>query len=826
MSSASPAKLHPVFKVAITAGVETAVKLHIQRGDDLNARDERGQTALMLAASKNKPGICSLLISAGADVTLRDSNDMDALSIAVAAHSLAAAQVIQAELTRRKPLFEPMNASEHVIAPSQEPLAVELEGERVEHDLEGAAQFNDMGDEFDVSGWVAEETLPAPAHDVSMVEAAIEVHNAISRHDPVDSSEGWANFEIFLPDQAAQILRDEDVEAAADVRRLLLRAIREGSVPTMLVEDVANGAEEVRDGAQESRLTLVISDLGSETDDRFEYSTPYESFVVFVDPEETIDEERALDEAMAFLDLHASIRQDPSYLYLREAGREKLLSADEEIALAKAMDAGIERSLDALANWRGGIVLLGVAGAQVRNHQRSLSWLFDDPSDAETESLLEAVNTVPRSLEGLIEGAEEEEQFSTGTEADFDKLAALEILTECNIRMSSGRRAAREIVDSLAIKRSFLLSIASQAVVEGSTAALLYAEAIGEYRRARDRMVVSNLKLVYSIAKRYVSSGIPLSDLMQEGNIGLLKAVDKFDWRRGFKFSTMATWWIRQQITRSIADTSFAIRLPVHVYEHSNQLRHDIDEAERLIGRTPSFRALGEKLSISPAMVEAIVRSKSVPHSLDVWESERIDQGCEQDVLFNDLAAKRLSENVSEILQGLPPKLAEIIRLRFGIGLSEPLTLEKVGKRINVTRERIRQIESKALQQLSHPARKAQVSSWMSEATSIRYPSKTRSVVSKTVERRDPPAPKINPEISAKKAVVPLGARTKLDIKLDQLVAIAVGIGKSVDDRTHNGARSICIEMAANPQTSKERWLIRSLLAADFAYLPGKGYSR
>ncbi len=309
----------------------------------------------------------------------------------------------------------------------------------------------------------------------------------------------------------------------------------------------------------------------------------------------------------------------------------------------------------------------------------------------------------------------EDEEPTSPADDYIDEEELEEIRTE-----AESYRSAEDMVKALAQEgvavdepvRMYLKEIGQIPLISQEEETVLAGKILDGEEAAKNKLVEANLRLVVSIAKRYMGKGMFLLDLIQEGNLGLMKAVEKFDYTKGYKFSTYATWWIRQAISRAIADQARTIRLPVHMVESMHRVSRSQRKLLQELGREPSLEEIGRDAGISPAKVAEIMKMAQDPVSLEtpVGEADESHLGDfipdEDSASPSDAAAyQMLREQLGEVLHTLSPREEMVVRLRYGLDDGRPRTLEEVGQQFQITRERIRQIEAKALRKIRHPSR-------------------------------------------------------------------------------------------------------------------------
>lgn len=789
--------LNSLLRMAVLAGVETAVRLHVRRGDDLNARDGNGMTPLMLAASKNKGSICSLLLSSGADPALTDPGGRDALTLARVMGAPSAVAVLE---PFEHNLVNEATANHITILEVESSVCSNVDAPKAVSPQPIA--LDEDGDPFDLSDWEAEEDGPAPKDNGELLEAARVVYGVISTHVLIDSSEDWGDVEAFLPEGAVPLPRVGDEDGRKGILQVLRRALREGSVPDLDIATLSENDDGSQNEATEALLRLVLGEMGAETDERIEPEG------VECGWDECEADEDDVSAALTFLEETKSGRNEPMRLYARDIRAERLLTADEETTLGKDMEEGISSALDILASWPGGFAALLSTSERVRLGEIGAEFITDGRGGEGEDPATQDVPNTPDDIEDQDEG---DLLLSAAARELLDRIGAIKALAGSD--EPSDREALRLGLVTANLSPPFLAWLADNSIKDTSAEATRYRLAIARYSSARKRMIVSNLRLVISVVKRYQNLGLTFEDLVQEGNIGLMKAVDRYDWRRGFRFSTYATWWIRQQATRAVADMGKTIRTPVHVHDTMLKIRREAEESEHDMGHTPTIDVLARKLSMPPRKISALMARMEEPIPLHLPDSSGTVPG---DCLVDDspyanpaVLTERgaLISTLEKMLAELGHREADVLILRFGLKDEDPHTLEETGMRYGVTRERIRQIEASALRKLANPIRSHILRDFM--GSSKHKPCKTDDDV--------------NAEVESPPSACSSGSEGIDGERMEKVIGRLRVCGAEVVDGRSSGGQIVVRNLRNDPQT---KTLVHALLEAGFRPYPGMEFRK
>lgn len=802
--------LNPLLRMAVITGVESAVTLHILRGDDLNGRDSDGHTPLMLCALKNRPRVCSILLAAGAHAELASYRGQTAYEIAIEKGYVEVARLLRPPALRG-----------HVTI------------ERNSECTQSAYEEEHVQGNENLDAWEADDEQAPPSFNPELAIQALQTHREISRHAPTDLSTEWDDIDASLPEQVKPPTRLGDDDVRSNLRLILLRGIREGSVPDMRVEDIAELLDVEQEHDLASHLRRMLADIGAETDERFEYVGPDDDFTVHVEQDATEEEEGIVSDVFTRLDSIVAKRHEPIRQYLRSIQRHTLLSAAEELQLGQAMDLCLRQAINFIATDDAAIHYVLDALRQTRTGA-SICKAWGDPRPMVTATFIEDEPVEGNSV--ALASTEDQMSDDDGDSLDTDEKKLLESVIqslENHLSIETPRLSEMTLSDnlnSLRLSAGFLSRLAdANNGWQNSTSKMAFSAAMQRYRLHHDQMTTSNLKLVFSIAKKYVYSGLPLDDLVQEGNLGLMKAVERYDWRKGFRFSTFATWWIRQQIGRSVADSGRTVRLPVHVHEKVQSLNWMIRKYEATHGEHPSLQTMAEAMNMEGEKVASLLTYMG---DISAIECVDVDRLADPDYIARfhsaepeDLAAgKEDAAKVVQLLESLPRKQRDILRQRYGIRVRDALTLEEIGQGMSVTRERVRQLESKAMDTLRNPAR---IEWLMGRPHPHMKQPVSESNGTQSVQQ-------VLPIKDSTQAACTKTARSNLDLverserkvghaKLDQLLGQARELAIEVNDDRQGKTGRVWVELNTTGDAASRK-LIRRMLELGFEYWPGKGY--
>ncbi|MBI5560232.1 MAG: RNA polymerase sigma factor RpoD [Deltaproteobacteria bacterium] len=420
-----------------------------------------------------------------------------------------------------------------------------------------------------------------------------------------------------------------------------------------------------------------------------------------------------IPEAKAEEALEVERVEDPVRIYMREMGAVSLLKREEEIVLAKKIEDAMNVLKKLTLSSPFAMREISMITERIKEEKTSIRKLLEEAEEGQFDELYvsEIIGKIEklkrRKPENAYKALKDMSLSILVISAIVNRIVRLEEFVEREEKKRGPKKSERaklrirRIMRKLGMKRAGLKELAREVKIH-------------DYNmwEAKQGLIEANLRLVVSIAKRYVNLGLKFSDLIQEGNIGLMKAVDKFDYKKGYKFSTYATWWIRQAITRSIADHGRTIRIPVHMIETINRLLQTSRQLLKELGREPDSEEIADRMDIPISKVRRILRLMKQTLSLEtpIGDDEESSLG---DFIEDEKSPspaesaidKDLSYQTNMAMDSLTPREQKVLKMRFGIGERQDYTLEEVGKVLGVTRERVRQIEAKAIRRLRHPTR-------------------------------------------------------------------------------------------------------------------------
>ncbi|MCO8099715.1 sigma-70 family RNA polymerase sigma factor [Acinetobacter indicus] len=718
--------LSPLLKATIKAGALDAVKLQIERGAQLNAVDSAGLSALMLAAILKQPDIFQYLIETGASLELIDSKGMSAIDYAEASGVEKIKEIIREVQNKTTNATSEQNLSGEAISDQiinqsteskigqeivsfkttiiefEDSKEIEKEQNLIQDVDSHLVDFNfeldeDLSSDPDWASdtsdhWCGDEEIEVPENDLACLVEAETIYNKIVNHQILDiDTIDWSDIEIDLPVSQQRIINIKD--EFSHLYYLLIQSTIKGMVSySQVLQAIKNDIGETDIDTVLPVILNLFGDLGVLIEDFKPFEANYEDDDI--NPSDSLIED-------SLINLNYELEGDLFSLniYFSQIQKFELIERDEEERI------GLQMNITLLA------LAKNIANLPAHYWSKVVD-IFENSSNKEENKL-------------FVEESEVDEEISVSDEIENNEISEIDngnsLETKENnetlnfgdiviqLRKNHKSYESNQYIPRPKIKDlDKLLKIVEEDFIDIDAKEIIHP--ITKYKKAREKLIKANFRLVNYFAKKYALSGVPLEDLIQEGNIGLLTAVDRYDYQLGYKFSTYATWWIKQSITRAIANTNRLIRLPVHMYELVSSIeiaRQSLEDE----GLPVTISSLAHKAECSELNVrKAISANHAVVFFDDILDEEN-EYLKENEIISpfsgpeDVILAADLRRAIYKQLAELDERPAKILELRFGLKDDNDLTLEEVGSQFNVTRERIRQIEAKALKKLRHISR-------------------------------------------------------------------------------------------------------------------------
>jgi RNA polymerase primary sigma factor len=699
-------------RFTLQKGNAASVIALIERGLDVDAPDAEGRTPLMVAAGAGNSAACKALLGAGADPTRIDSTGRDAMGLASEGRKTDAFLVVAEAVRVFSALAARSSSSKSSVISDECPTAPDVEPEpEIISSNQSGLRLDDSAPVLaadatsDASAWIDLEPPDRPPDNVESLRSFATSQAVVSGAEVVGAGADWSDVEANLPTpvrkrKSVTVPSPLDAEMRVDIGSLIVRALSEGRVQEAEISETLARLtdEEAKERAFEAIVT-VLGDLGSFVDDDISSATDCQN-----SEEPALSDRVEVDEAVSIVVETSKPVTRAWECYQSDVLEHKLLDAAEELLVAHRIKRGRSDALAIIARSPTAVTAIAQWARRAIADRIGME-LFLAPEDGESHS---DMGSVEGDRTGTTESklTERFEQWSARLSGMLPALAD----RGGGAVPPGAARDVRSLLEEASLQFELIERTVELIGRDDIEQGLL--DALGLHLKrvvdARNRMVACNQRLVVHLARRYARSGMDLEDLVQEGNLGLMRAVERFDPDRGNRFATYAGWWIRQAMSRAVADKSRTIRVPVHVGEKLRRLERFQEQELRPTELTVA--EIASALEVEDLAVEKLLKVPAEPVSLsDLDEIALIGQESWMyafpETPEDSLAARQMRRVVQDAVKRLPQRAATVIALRFGFGEDGERTLEEVGTIYGVTRERIRQIEAKALAALSHPSR-------------------------------------------------------------------------------------------------------------------------